>query len=124
MGLSQSIDNITPSNHINNVLNDNDELKQKYYKIKTQRKSYKNRIIILEKKIAELTNQITELEINYRELYKINKRGNGTSNYLHDRIVNIEKKLDNSILLESPKNNLPFCVKKKKKNDYSLYNRK
>jgi uncharacterized coiled-coil DUF342 family protein len=112
MGLSQSIDNITPSNHINNVLNDNDELKQKYYKIKTERKSYKNRIIILEKKIAKLTNQITELEINSRELYKINKRGSGTSNYLHNRIKNIEKKLDNSILLESPKNNIPFCVKK------------
>ena len=58
MGNSQSeIGKITPSKNINAVLED-DKLREKYYKIKIKRKSYKNRIRILEEKVDKLTNKV------------------------------------------------------------------
>jgi len=105
---------LTPSKDINRLLKDNDELKMKYYNIKIKRKSYKNRIRILEKQVAQLTNKLTELELQSRDHYKFSKRGNSTSSYFNERINILEEKLNNSIILEPQKNNLPFCVKKNK----------
>ena len=113
MGSTQSeIGKITPSENINKLLNDNNELKEKYYKIKVKRKSYKNRIRILEEKVDKLTNKVCELEINNREQYRRYQRGSDSSSYLHDRIQFLEKKLKNVIILEPQKNNIPFCSKK------------
>ena len=111
---SDNKEKITPSNNINSLLKDNVELKEKYYKIKIKRKSYKNRIRILEKKVDKLTNKLTELEIQSRDHYTISNRGSSTSHYLNNRIIELEKKLNNTIILQPQKNNLPFCIKKKK----------
>lgn len=114
MGNTQpEIGKITPSENINSLLKDNNELKEKYYRIKIKRKSYKNRIRILEKKVAELTNKLTELEIQSREHYRISNRGSSTSNYLNDRIDTLENKLKNTIILQPQQNNIPFCSRKK-----------
>lgn len=113
MGNTQpEIGEITPSININTLLQDNNVLKEKYYKIKIKRKSYKNRIRILEEKVDRLTNKLTELELESRDHYQISNRGSGTSRYLNDRIQRLEKRLNNSIILEPQKNNIPFCVKK------------
>jgi phage-related minor tail protein len=114
MGSMKSIENITPSKEINHVLKNNDKLREKYYKIKIKRKSYKNRIRILEKQVAQLTNKLTELELQSRDHYKISQRGSSTSSYFNDRINILEEKMNNTIILEPQKNNLPFCVKKNK----------
>jgi len=116
MGNSQSeIGKITPSHEINKVLNDNQELKEKYYKIKIKRKSYKNRIRMLENKVEKLINKVGELEIHNREQYRQQQRGSNTSNYLNERILTLEKKLQNTIILQPQNNNIPFCSKKKNK---------
>tara|TARA_B110001454_G_C12718390_1_gene433580 strand:+ start:3287 stop:3637 length:351 start_codon:yes stop_codon:yes gene_type:complete len=111
MGNSSS-DNIVPSNNINQLLLDNNDLREKYENIKSQRKSYKNRIKILEKKVENLTNKITELEINSRDQYQMIKRKGSDSSYLYDRIKILEKKINNAIILEPQSNNIPFCSKK------------
>jgi len=115
MGSTESCEDLTPSDNINKVLNDNQELKEKYYKIKIKRRSYKNRIKHLEKQVAQLTNKVTELEINSRDHYRTFKRSSNTSSYFNDRIDTLERKLQNTIILEPQNNNIPFCSKKNKK---------
>ena len=110
---SKNNENIVPSNNINQLLLNNDDLREKYENIKAKRQSYKKRIKILEKKVDNLINKITELEINSREQYQIIKRKNHNSNYLYDCIKNLENKFNNAIILEPQNNNLPFCSKKK-----------
>lgn len=112
MGNSSS-ENIVPSNNINQLLLDNNDLRGKYENIKVKRKSYQNRIKILEKKVENLMNKVTELEINNRDQYTMIKRKGSDSSYLYDRIKILEKKINNAIILEPPTNNLPFCSKKK-----------
>ena len=115
MGSTESCEDLTPSKNINTILNDNQELKEKYYKIKIKRRSYKNRIKHLEKQVAQLTNKVTELEINSRDHYRTFQRGSSTTSYLLDRIISLEKKLNNTIILQPQDNSIPFCIKKKNK---------
>jgi predicted RNase H-like nuclease (RuvC/YqgF family) len=113
MGSTQSeIGQITPSQDINKVLDDNRELKEKYYNIKIKRKSYKNRIKMLENKVEKLINKVGELEIHNRQQYIRQKRGSNTSDFLLNRIETLEKKLQNTIILQPQNNNISFCSKK------------
>jgi predicted nuclease with TOPRIM domain len=104
----------TPSPNINKLLLNDNEMQNKYDRIKNERESYKKRIHYLENSVDKLINKVQNLEINERQNYTKEKRKWNTMNQLYDRIVMVETELKEGIILKVPENNRPFLEPKKK----------
>jgi len=105
---------ITTSSNINSILLNNNEMKNKYDRIKKERESYIQRICNLEERFEKLYNVVRNLEINERQNYTKDKRRTKSINHLYNRIVLIETELKDVIVLKAPENNRAFLEPKKK----------
>tara|TARA_B110000285_G_scaffold234430_1_gene311376 strand:+ start:1628 stop:2005 length:378 start_codon:yes stop_codon:yes gene_type:complete len=110
----EEIEEITPSTNINSILLNNNEMKNKYNRIKMERESYIKKIYDLETKYDKLFNRVSILEINERQTYTTDKRRMNSMNQLYDRIIQVETELKEGIILKAPKNNRPFLEPRKK----------